>query len=391
MTLENSGIPTNESLSDCYRRAIALTESSNPGEAVDLLESLQRRVAQLSLFSKNESLADISTGALPLLSLEHHLAVALVALPVSLENMRRRSEHLFRACDLWISFLENLGSLELLSTNEKQQLEEYTEFRSELLSSTPSSTTDPPSALSLPPPVNRDIKIQRFRAKQELKLEQQRLGSLLERRVRLGVADDDEMDGYDSDSLARSVALAALTLAKSDALDEMGNALQELPMVLMKVRQQDSQQSQHSRYHPTDPASSLEGISSQRASGQPPRGPLQVTRVTQDAVTGQLNIKREEIRSQVFRPGWNQPTMSLEELAEREVRDAIVRGERQKVAEAEAQAGPRRYELLKRDGMEDNVDLVDASAALDRRWDDWKDENPRGSGNKRGDVGDRNF
>ena len=43
------------------------------------------------------------------------------------------------------------------------------------------------------------------------------------------------------------------------------------------------------------------------------------------------------------------------------------------------------------DGLEDDKDLVDASAKLDRDWDDWKDENPRGSGNKMGDRGDRNF
>jgi immunoglobulin-binding protein 1 len=115
-----------------------------------------------------------------------------------------------------------------------------------------------------------------------------------------------------------------------------------------------------------------------------------VTRVTKDAF-GQLQVKREEIRSGVLRPGWNQPTMSLEELAEREVRDALEREERQRSAEAEARGGPRRYDQLEKDGAEDDADLVDASAALDRKWDDWKDENPRGSGNKRGNVGDRNF
>jgi hypothetical protein len=37
-------------------------------------------------------------------------------------------------------------------------------------------------------------------------------------------------------------------------------------------------------------------------------------------------------------------------------------------------------EQLRKDGQEDDADLVDASAALDRQWDDFKDENPRGSG-----------
>ena len=41
--------------------------------------------------------------------------------------------------------------------------------------------------------------------------------------------------------------------------------------------------------------------------------------------------------------------------------------------------------------MEDDADLVDKSAALDRKWDEWKEENPRGSGNKMSERGDRNF
>ena len=63
----------------------------------------------------------------------------------------------------------------------------------------------------------------------------------------------------------------------------------------------------------------------------------------------------------------------------------------QKDAEAKVKFMPRRYDQLVRDGMEDDADLVEKSAVLDRRWDDWKDENPRGGGNKMGERGDRNF
>ena len=83
--------------------------------------------------------------------------------------------------------------------------------------------------------------------------------------------------------------------------------------------------------------------------------------------------------------------MTLDELAEKEVRDAMLRSEQQKEAEEAEKLRPRRYDQLVRDGMEDDEGLVEASAALDRKWDDWKDANPRGSGNKMGDVGDRNF
>jgi hypothetical protein len=36
------------------------------------------------------------------------------------------------------------------------------------------------------------------------------------------------------------------------------------------------------------------------------------------------------------------------------------------------------------DGDEDSEDLVDEATYKDRSWDDWKDANPRGIGNKKG-------
>jgi immunoglobulin-binding protein 1 len=287
----------------------------------------------------------------------------------------------------------------MLTSTEKRQLDDFEEILSSYRGDSGSASlgggaldgrapTRPP-----PPPMSRDEKIARFRARQELAQQQKRLLSLRERRARIGAEDNDEMDGYDGDGLARSLAMTALNVSKADALDELDGSVRELPMVCMMLQAQEQQQ--HDRYA-SDPSGRRHpqhsGGAAARTSPDDPRSrqPLQVTRVTKDAF-GQLTVKREEIRSGVLRPAWNQPTLSLEELAEREVRDALEREERQKLSEAEARREPRRYDQLQKDGAEDDADLVDASAALDRKWDDWKDENPRGSGNKRGNVGDRNF
>lgn len=42
----------------------------------------------------------------------------------------------------------------------------------------------------------------------------------------------------------------------------------------------------------------------------------------------------------------------------------------------------RRYDQLEADGDEDNEELVEQATYHDRDWDNWKDENPRGAGNK---------
>ena len=78
-------------------------------------------------------------------------------------------------------------------------------------------------------------------------------------------------------------------------------------------------------------------------------------------------------------PGHNLPTMTLEELAEIEVAEAMERQAKQ------ASAGPRdnrRMKQLEEDGDEDDARLADQAAEHDRKWDDFKDDNKKGSGNK---------
>lgn len=74
------------------------------------------------------------------------------------------------------------------------------------------------------------------------------------------------------------------------------------------------------------------------------------------------------------------PTMSVEEFGDLQVQELQERAQR----EAEAPKGPRRYKQLLEEGEEDDADLVDKATEEDRRWDDWKDNNPRGWGNKMG-------
>ena len=355
-----------ESLMERYLQGVTLAES-NPVEAVPLLESVQKDVAALSIFSSNESLEDISSKSLPLLAVEHYLAMALNSLPAAPGNMSERKQHLIQSFDLWNSFISKLERLELLQKDEER---EYQELMEEV---------DPEKPL---PPPNRDAKIARFKAKQNAKKEMERLKSLRERRGRLEASAEDEMDGFDEEGLERGVAMTDLEICKSEALENWASAKRELPMIEMMVKMEAERQTM-ARHQGKDP-----NDINQRP--PPSNKPLQVTHITKDPA-GKLQVKREEIQSKVFRPSWNQPTMTLEQLGEIEYKQAMEREERQKQAEAERVNEPKRYNDLLRDGQEDEHNLVDASAKLDRDWDDWKDENPRGSGNKRSELGDRNF
>ena len=379
--------PPQLSLAERYAQAVALTESA-PETAVPMLETLQQDVARLALFSSNESLEDISTKSLPLLALEHYLAMAYTRLPSAPGQIQSRHTKLLRSMDLWASFVQKLESLggDLVTPPEQKEYEMLLECSSSMSNSSDNNNTTPPV---LPAP-RREDKIARFRAKQQAQQEVARLQSLRERRGRIGISADEIMDDLDEEGLDRSVAMTTILLNKAEALEEWASTLRELPMIerMAKLEAERSQMERHKQ------SSHVQGESLSNDTRQRPPAPdkgLQVTHITLDSTSGQLQFRKEEIKSQVFRPGWNQPTMSLEELADRETKDAIERDERQKEGEAQRALQPRRYDQLLKDGMEDHADAVDASAALDQAWDDWKDENPRGSGNKHGDRGDRNF
>jgi hypothetical protein len=347
--------------------------STDPLAAIPKLEELQRKVDSLALFSSNECIDDVSTSTLSLLALDHYLALAYSSVPTGLGMEAERKSYLLRSMDHSSRFLQRLEELDIISKDNKAEFDELLQINlNEFLEGGGSGPL---------PPVSRERKIERFRSKKELQNQLEQLKSLQQRRNRLDIGEDEEIDGNDSDSLMRSLAIKEISLCETEAIDEWQQALRELPLVLMQLKmKQDRQRSGSS-------------LTEDQHRLPPPlnTNPLQVTHITQDAVSGKLNIRKEEIRAQVFRPSWNQPTMTLAELGEREVKDALERQKRQEESEKQNKNAPRRYEQLVQDGMDDNAELVDASAQLDRQWDDWKEENPRGSGNKMGDRGDRNF
>ena len=75
----------------------------------------------------------------------------------------------------------------------------------------------------------------------------------------------------------------------------------------------------------------------------------------------------EKLKSEVFKPSWNQPTMSLEEFADLELQDALAREKRSKEAEANPDK-PRSYKQLHEAGLEDDEDLVEKARKKDSKF-----------------------
>ena len=66
------------------------------------------------------------------------------------------------------------------------------------------------------------------------------------------------------------------------------------------------------------------------------------------------------------------PTMTLDEFADKEIALAKEQEEKQK-----------QFEMEKPDSDSEDEKVADMKTYQAREWDDWKDDNPKGSGNRK--------
>lgn len=79
---------------------------------------------------------------------------------------------------------------------------------------------------------------------------------------------------------------------------------------------------------------------------------------------------KDQYKNQVFKPGHILPTMSIEELADMELADALQRQARdEEMKQQREEEDPDSEEVLERERKKQSAS------------DDWKDVNPKGSGN----------
>ncbi|KAF8380024.1 hypothetical protein HHK36_027493 [Tetracentron sinense] len=98
-------------------------------------------------------------------------------------------------------------------------------------------------------------------------------------------------------------------------------------------------------------------------------------------VCGRLTSERERMAAQVFQPGYRMPTMSIEEagLCEMEVMKNWQERNAKLFEEANSSWHKDSQKLVPT-GEEDDDEAAQEKA---RAWDNWKDDHPRGAGNKK--------
>ncbi|GMI30800.1 hypothetical protein TrCOL_g11841 [Triparma columacea] len=371
-----SGGDTNTTTSSKFDEGVVLLEDKcNYVDALVLFDEVNTQISTLSLFSTNESISDVQTPYLKFLLLPFYKMLCMMGCRT--DGAAARLSNVKNAQSMGVAFLTTIESLggEVMG---EDNVTIFHKLLGEMGGDEEDGSVRPRARGS-----SRDEKVARFRAQQKCSEEIKMITGKLQRRGRMDLSPEEMFEGGDEESLIRSLTTQQLKKCATQCIDELISMNQELEMLEMSAKFQSNmsarspQELEDERIKQRDAANKGSGI--------------KMTQVSIDPTSNQLLFKRQEARDGVFRPGWNLPTMTLQELGEIEYRDAMERAERDKEAEIRNKDKPTRYEYLVRDGLEDDIHKVDASAKVDRDWDDFKDANPRGWGNKMADVGDRNF
>ncbi|KAJ1796381.1 Type 2A phosphatase-associated protein 42 [Coemansia sp. RSA 2399] len=340
-------------------------------QARSLVERLRLCVTQtqqLSLFSSNETPDDYSTGELKLILVNAYLGEALQKLhapddrvPV-LEETQERYRQFLTSCFM-------LGIFKPSSEAEKRLLSRSPNSADQTSSGGPSANERNPLAAGQ----SRMEKIARFK---QMRAMQQAIAELEAKLSSRGGDGEDDMDEAE-----REHALKLIGFKIYQVVDDMNAVSDEIVMAKqmeeMKRRtsgamSDDARAIERPREEDWRLDSGSYGQIDPRT-GQPTRPIFDNNgRPTQPFV---ITNDRQRIKEGVFRPGWALPTMTVDEYLQQEKeRGNIISG------------GGKEPEM--KPEIDDNDhDALDAETMKQREWDDFKDANPRGSGNRGGNRG----
>ncbi|KAJ8131515.1 hypothetical protein O1611_g2114 [Lasiodiplodia mahajangana] len=317
--------------------------------ALEAYETCVKITEKISLFSNNESLEDIATSDLPYLLVPYYIAE--LHQKVATRSPIDRKKVLSSARGAYENFLNRLDNYSILSPQDTKLFAEYNE---DTTSFSTISTKDPNA--------RRNAKIANFKAEKELKQKLEYMRSsprYLE-------------DGGDEEAV-RELYLANIALSVHVAFQGLEGINREIEVLaqapVAPVSQHPtSQEDERGRKESAANNDYSEKLDTPLQLQAGFRGPL-LSKDGKPLRPFTLVGNRQELQRGVFRPGHNLPTMSIDEYLEEERR-------RGGIIEGGGEARGRQPEP-----DEDNIEKADEETMKAREWDEFKEANPRGSGN----------
>ncbi|KAJ8565165.1 hypothetical protein K7X08_007741 [Anisodus acutangulus] len=222
--------------------------------------------------------------------------------------------------------------------------------------------------------------------------------------------EDDVSDDDGEEEREAWLTTISLALCKAFDLLEMLKKEKEMLSAVREKQLQDGEKefSQLILGERTQKAESWHRDAAARARYTKPAAPITCATFAQDVIEGRAKVsqahehkhqpllfgpaslvgqnpttERERIAAQVFQPHYRLPTMSIEEAGLTEMNMMNKWQERNVKLMEEANSSWYKDGPKSRPGEDEEEDDDDAAQDKARAWDDWKDDNPRGAGNKK--------
>ncbi|KAH6607635.1 tap42 [Trichoderma cornu-damae] len=319
--------------------------ATSPKYAEDLAAALKlytqvlSQISSVSLFSANEGVEDVATSSLPYLLVDFHVAELVQRTPHLAP--KERLQVLGRSRSAYERFLSLADGYGLVKAPYDGLLERYRDDEEAFAVVAGSDMA-----------AKREGKIANFKAEKALREKLQ----TLKRHPRYLEHGDEE--------LVRQVHLTSIQFSIHNTFQALDSLNRELPL-LRSAPSPTAAPKSSSDSDPTDTSFRLDRPLGQLRAGA--GGPLLSTK-GKPLQPFTLVGSRADLARGVFRPGHNLPTMSIDEYLEEERRrGGIIEG-----------GGT---EPPKRQVDEDDMEAADRETYKARQWDDFKDDNRKGSGN----------
>ncbi|KAI0541574.1 TAP42-like family protein [Xylaria digitata] len=337
---------------EAERRRLAIEGQTYQEDVTAVRQSYEECIQiidKIALFSTNESLEDIATSDLPYLLVLYHIAELLQK--VSTSSPLDRKSILSSAREAYERFLYLLDSYSILSIQDSKLFEEYTEHPA---SFSTISTKDPNA--------RRNAKIANFKAEKELKrkLEYMRNSSRY-------IEDGGDEEAVRELHLANIALSVHMTFQGLESINREMEVLVHAPIPLIP-QHTTMEEDERRRKESISNENNSEKLDAPLRLQAGFKGPL-LSKEGKPLRPFTLVGNRQELQNGVFRPGHNLPTMSIDEYLEEERR-------RGGIIEGGGEASGRQPEP-----DEDNMEKADVETMKAREWDEFKESNPRGSGN----------
>ncbi|CAE6357709.1 unnamed protein product [Rhizoctonia solani] len=344
-------------------------------EALGDLRQVAQVISDLQLFSRNETLEDISTKQLVYFTVPYATAELLLALPSAEPTIRK----------------DILGQAE-------SQLQKFIAYLTDygVVDDATIQATNRLAQMSKNPAQRREAKIQQYQAEKQLKsriqaLRSQTLATNVEEpannydSIRMLVsggashagsvnADDDDLDMDDETRRELTIVLLRLLYAQAQS------SLQQIVDEVQILRNMPPPSSSHSQPEPNKPSDDTWRLDITPRGGPDGRGPIMDSQgrpLRPFTILPSNFAERTRLQNEVFRPDHRLPTMTIDEyLAEEERRGNILRGG----GKASEQA-PTSSEQLAVDSEQDGTRFGDEKSEekrkKDEEWAAFTDANPK--------------